>query len=182
MTYDCETAGRVEDEASNPGRDLLWTPDAVKDRLVDALWLWRRSPGGGKWPFASDAPWHLITRATRIECGGFKGRELQLRKQDEDAEEAKRWAGLDRRGALTRDEVSRRDEATEWLTLVDEDARKVLIAGIVQLAAGRSNIDWRRVKASIGVEIGNKGVYRRYTRAIAAIANGVNAGRPNPAA
>jgi hypothetical protein len=49
------------------------------------------------WPFAADAPWHLMTRKTRIEEGGLKGRELQLRMQAEDAEETKRWEGRERR-------------------------------------------------------------------------------------
>jgi hypothetical protein len=50
-------------------------------------------PGGGRWPFAGDAPWQLMTRRTRIEAGGLKGRELQLRMQAEDAEETRRWQG-----------------------------------------------------------------------------------------
>jgi hypothetical protein len=180
MTYQGE-AGSVEGSTSIPhsGRVTdqgeFWTFDAVQERLVEAMRLWWRSPGGGQWPFAGDAPWHLMTRKTRIEAGEFKGgRELQLRMQAEDAEEAQRWAGRDRTGPLSRDDVAIRDEATEWLTWVADDSRKVVVAVLVQRAAGRDSIDWAKVKRAIGAEIGNKGVYRRYTRAISAIAKRLN--------
>jgi hypothetical protein len=101
-------------------------------------------------------------------------RDYQLRLQAEDAEEAKRCEGRERKGSLSRDEVALRDEATEWLSWVGDDARKVVVATLAQLAAGRTNVDWTKVKRSIGVEIGNKGVYRRYTRAISAIAGRLN--------
>jgi hypothetical protein len=51
------------------------------------------------------------------------------------------------------------------LTWIGDDARKVVVAVLLQLASGRDNVDWRRVKASLGSELGNKGVYRRYSRA-----------------
>jgi hypothetical protein len=135
MTYEVGEAGRVDLDASDCGRHDFWTFDAVEERLIDAIDLWRRSPGGGRWPFAGDAPWHLMTRKTRIAEGGFKGRELQLRMQAEDAEEAadgRAW----RRGALSRDEVARRDEATEWLGWVAADSRKVVLAALAQRATG----------------------------------------------
>jgi hypothetical protein len=116
-----------------------------------------RSPGGGKWPFAKDAPWHLMTRTTR-----------------DDARETAQWQGRERPRPLTRDEVDRRDETTEWLTFVQADARKVVVAGIAQLASGRTNIDWRRVKWQVGAEVESKGVYRRFTRAITAIVKRLN--------
>jgi hypothetical protein len=157
------------------GRVDFWTFGAVKERLIDALMLWRRSPGGGKWPFAKDAPWHLMTRRTRMSAADYKqGRELQLHMQREDDDEAKRWEGRDRRGGLSRDEVARRDEATEWLTWMAEDARRVVILALSQLASGKDNVNWARVKAALGSEIGNKGVYRRYSRAIAAVAARLN--------
>jgi hypothetical protein len=159
----------------------LWTFEAVQERLVEAMRLWWRSPGEGRWPFASDAPWHLMTRKTRVSIGidgGLKGRELQLHLQAEDAEETRRWQGRERPGPLGREDVARRDETTEWLGYVAEDNRKVVVAVLTQLAAGRSSIDWRRVKAAIACDqlsgIGNKGVYRRYHRSILAIAQRLN--------
>jgi hypothetical protein len=177
MAYDRESgSGHVSATVPVGGRVDFWTFEAVQDRLVEAMRLWWRSPGEGRWPFAADAPWHLMTRKTRIEAGGLKGRELQLHIQAEDAEETRRWQGRERSGPLSRDDVAIRDEATEWLGLVGDDSRKVVVAALQQLAAGRANIDWRRVKVALGIEIGTKGVYRRYARAITAIATALNAG------
>jgi hypothetical protein len=155
--------------------DDFWTFDAVEERLIEAMRLWWRSPGHGRWPFALDAPWHLMTRRTRIAEGGFKGMDLARRLQAEDDEEAKALEGRERRGSLSRDEVALRDETAEWLGWVAEDARRVVVAAIAQRAAGRTNVDWRRIKAALGVEIMPRGVYRRYTTAISVIARRLNA-------
>jgi hypothetical protein len=156
------------------GRDDFWTYEAVVERLVEAFELWRRSPGGGQWPFAKDAPWHLMTRTTRLGEGRVKGMELARLLQEDDARETAQWQGRERPRPLTRDEVDRRDETTEWLTFVQADARKVVVAAIAQLASGRTNIDWRSVKWQVGAEIESKGVYRRFTRAITAIVKRLN--------
>lgn len=180
MTYRQELGGRVEIGPSDCGRGDFWAFEAVQERLVEAMRLWWRSPGEGHWPFASDAPWHLMTRQTRVTIGiegGLKGRELQLHMQAEDSEEAKRREGRDDVGPLTRDDVARRDEASSWLTWIAADARKIVVLATTQLAAGRTNIDWSRVKRATGAEIGNKGVYRRYSRAIQTIAQRLTGGK-----
>lgn len=174
MTYANNIAGRVTDKPSEVGMGDFWTFAAVEERLIETMRLWRRSPGGGKWPFASDAPWQLMTRRTRIEAGGLKGRELQLHMQAEDAEETRRWQGVERAGPLSRDDVARRDETTEWLTWVAEDSRRIVVLALIERAAGRKRTDWARIKRAVGVEVGNKGVYRRYTRAITGIAKRLN--------
>ncbi len=168
--------------------DNFWTFDAVEERLVEAVRLWWRSPGGGTWPFAGDAPWQLMTRRTRISTGGLKGRELQLHMQEEDAEETRRWQGRERIGPLSRADIARRDEASEWLTWIAEDSRKVVTAALWQLAAkaGRGSasrwndgrrehqVSWIKVRASLGEGIGTKGLYRRYARAIATVCARLN--------
>jgi hypothetical protein len=156
------------------GRNEFWTFDAVQERLIEAMRLWWRSPGGGRWPFAGDAPWHLMTRRTRIEAGDFKGRELQLREQADDAEEAKRWEGRDRKGPLSRDEVALRDEATEWLLWVPERDRRLVIIALTQLAAGHANPSWMKIKTMVGVEFGADGLRKRYSRAVSGVAQRLN--------
>src|SRR4051794_25298419 len=97
MIYDREQmGGHASETVPVDGRIAFWTFEAVQERLVEAMRLWWRSPGGGRWPFAGDAPWQLMTRRTRIESGGLKGRELQLHMQAEDAEETRRWQGRER--------------------------------------------------------------------------------------
>jgi hypothetical protein len=167
-------------QSSHLREEGFWTFDAVKERLIEALMLWRRSPGGGKWPFAKDAPWHLMTRRTRLMTADYKaGRELQLHLQREDDEEAKRWEGRDSRGPLSRDEIARRDEATEWLTWMAEDARRVVILALVQLARGADNISWVKVKATLGSEVSRQAVYKRYSTAIHRVAVRLNEGAPD---
>jgi hypothetical protein len=175
MTYEPSGAGRVNFGPSEFGSEGFWTFEAVEERLIEAMRLWWRSPGQGRWPFALDAPWHLMTRRTRIAEAGLKGMDIQRRLQAEDDEEGKRMEGRERRGSLSRPEVALRDETTEWLGWVATDARKVVVAAIAQRATGRNNVNWRRIKAALGVEIKPRGVYRRYTTAITAIAKRLNA-------
>jgi hypothetical protein len=156
----------------------FWTYEAVLDRLVEAMRLWWRSPGGGKWPFACDAPWHLMARRTRIAAGdldgGFRGRELQLRLQAEDAERSRALEGRDERGPLSRDDVARRDEATEWLGFVPPSDRRLVILALVRLAAGDKHVPWLRLRPLLGVEFGADGLRKRFARAVAGIAARLN--------
>jgi hypothetical protein len=136
--------------------------------------LWWRSPGEGRWPFAGDAPWHLMTRRTRLGEGLIKGMDITRLLQEDDAEETRRWQGRERRGPLSREEIARRDEATEWLTWIEADSRKVVVSACAQIAAGRTNIDWRRVRRSLGREMSRQGLYKRHAVAIHAIAKRLN--------
>ena len=81
----------------------------VEDGLVEAARLWRRSPGGGRWPFASDGPWHLMTRATRagstIDAWRVEIDEIALKPEP---------ATL----PLTRAQIAARDAASAWLLLI----------------------------------------------------------------
>jgi hypothetical protein len=177
MTYEHRIGGRVANGASDCGKDGFWTFDAIEERLIEAMRLWWRSPGGGRWPFASDAPWHLMTRRTRVGIGvegGLKGRELQLHMQAEDAEETKRREGSDNAGPLTREDVARRDETTEWLAWVPSRDRRLVILALTQLAAGKPKVEWMRMKRLLGVEFGADGLRKRYSRAVNAIAQRLN--------
>jgi hypothetical protein len=46
-----------------------------------------------------------------------------------------------------------RDEASEWLTWVDERDRRLVILALVQRATGRTNVDWNRIKRLISAEL-----------------------------
>jgi pantothenate kinase type III len=52
-----------------------------------------------------------------------------------------------------------------------------VVLALTERAAGRRRTDWARIKRMVGLDAGNKGVYRRYTRAISGIAKRLN-GRP----
>jgi hypothetical protein len=130
-----------------------WSFEDVEERLVEAALLWHRSPGGGKWPFAGDAPWHLADR------------ELYGPDVDKDAPI--------RPLPLIRAEVARRDEASAWLVYVPERDRRLVCLAVVDKAKhGRTS--WTRLKKALGVRFGVDGLRRRYERAITAIAVGLS--------
>lgn len=177
MTYANRVGGRVEIGPSDCGRDDdygFWTFAAVEERLIEAMRLWWRSPGEGKWPFAADAPWQWMTRRTRLAEGMVKGMDITRLLQDDDAEETRRWQGRERPGPLTRDEIARRDEASEWLTWAPARDRRLVILALVMLAAGKPRVEWMRLKPLLGVEFGADGLRMRYSRAVTGIARRLN--------
>jgi hypothetical protein len=135
----------------------FWTFDMVEARLVETIHCLRRMPGDGRWPFASDGPWHLI------------------RKQWED------WDARDpkplRRVPLSRAEIRAMEEATEWLAAVaDEDQRRIIVAGLIDRANGRTQTGWAALRARLQMPQSSAYLSTRYSRGIGYIANVLNAG------
>lgn len=137
----------------------FWTFETVQERLVAAMRLWKRSPGGGSWPFASDGPWHLVT--------------IELYGPDVDKDAPLRPL------PLTRAEVEERDQISEWLRHAPDRDRRLVILAVSQLASGRARIDWMGLRGPMGVKIGADGLRWRYNQAITAICCALN-GVPMP--
>lgn len=141
-----------------------WTFDLVREALIEATVLWRRSPGEGRWPFASDGPWHMMTR--------------EVSKGDYDAR-----GGLDvanevtvRPLPLSREEVDRRDMVSEWMMLVPAAAdRRLLAVCLTFHAQGYTQLPWAKIMRWMGVSRGKDGIAKRYRGALRAIAEGLNA-------
>jgi hypothetical protein len=158
MRYEEAGAGRIGLEASGDGS--FWTYDALQERLVETVRQWWRMPGGGAWPFASDGPWHLIRKQW----------------EDWDARDPKPLRPL----PLRRAEMREMEEATEWLTMVPEEDRRVVVLGLLQLAGGRKRISWAAMLRPMGMARGAGGLARRYERALGVLAmrlNGVSEAR-----
>ena len=160
----------------------LWTFDAVQQRIVDAVRAWWHGEGG-RWPFASDGPWHLLTREARadIKAEGLKRSEL-------DQLLAAAGAGApEPKVPLSLAEIAERDEVTEeWLPMVSERDRRIVVLGAMQLAGGRSRISWRDIRAKLegGPAVSlvdlpetTRGLGMRYSRAITAICKQLNGGQ-----
>lgn len=151
--------------------ERMWlTPDEVEAGLVEGWHLWRRSPGGGRWPFASDGPWHLMSRE------GGKG-DWDARGVDGvDGGEA----APPRLLPLSIDEVARRDLLSSWLRHAPERDRRLVVAVIEQLGRGAQRPDFMvlraRFLAGTGRTLGADGLRKRYGRALAAIARAVGRG------
>jgi hypothetical protein len=138
-----------------------WTFDLVREALVEATVLWRRSPGDGRWPFASDGPWHLMSG----EAGDYDAR-----------------GGFDtssdvavRPMPLSREEVDQRDMVSEWVMLVPAAADRQLLALCLEFhARGYTQLPWAKIMHRMGVSRGKDGIAKRYRAALRAIAVGLN--------
>lgn len=135
--------------------EAFWTFEGVEARLVETVRCWWRMPGGGHWPFASDGPWHLVKS------------ELYGPDVDKDAPV--------RSLPLRRSEIAAMNEATEWVTWVPEDKRRVLVMALVKLAQGHQRVPWSKLLPKLGVPIGSGGLEWRYSQAVQLIANVLNA-------
>lgn len=132
----------------------FWTFEEVQDRLVEAMQFQRRI-GGGTWPFASDGPWHLIVRDW----------------WDWAAHEEKPVPRI----PLSREQMARMEEATGWLVHAPEADRRLIILALNALAAGRRQVPWTRLLKPMRVRHGAHGLRKRYSRAITAICEALNA-------
>jgi hypothetical protein len=159
-------------QAPKLGSARYYSLTDVEEAMVEAARLWRRSPGGGRWPFASDGPWHLMTRATRagsaIDAWRVEIDEIALKPDP---------APL----PLTRAEIARRDEASAWLLLIaGEDDRRLVAMGLMMKARTGKRIDWVRMVAMVGgltgVPATTDGLRKRYNRALGAVARVLSSG------
>jgi len=140
-----------------------WTFDLVREALVEATELWRRSPGSGRWPFASDGPWHLMSREG--QAGDYDARGGDGKSSDVPM----------RPLPLRREEVDRRDVVSEWIRFVPKpEDRRLLAVCLDCYARGYKQLPWGQIKRFMKVERGEAGLRKRFERAIGAIAKSLN--------
>ena len=132
-----------------------WSWEMVEQCLVETMRLWRRSPGDGRWPFASDGPWHLVKR--------------ELYGPDVDKDEPVRPL------PLSRADVRRRDQASGWLLEVPERDRRLVCLALLHRARGAKQVPWGKLKRAMGIELGSDGLRRRCERGITDICKALNA-------
>jgi hypothetical protein len=142
-------------------QDRVWAFVTVEDRMIEAAALWRRAPGGGASPFATDGPWHLI----KAEAGDYDARggdlsQVQLKPLP-----------------LARAEVDRMMEASGWIEahVPERDRKLVCLVLVVKAQDRRPN--WLRLLAVLGLGHGAEGLRKRYSRAITAVAKALTAAR-----
>jgi hypothetical protein len=126
----------------------------VEARLVEAMQLcWQGE--GGRWPFASDGPWHLVQR------------ELYGPDVDKDAPLP--------RLPLSRAQMARRDEAIGWLAHAPEEHRRLIVLAVRELAKpGTKRVPWRALLPKMGLTLGADGLRMRYERALGEVCRCVN--------
>lgn len=140
-----------------------WTFEDVQERLVEAVRLWWRTPGGGTSPFATDGPWHLV------RDDGSAQAAWDERVNNHKMGHQPRPRPL----PLSMEEVDERDEASEWIRFVPERDKRLVVLALTQLATGRQ-VKWSRIRMQLTAEISPRGLGQRYSRAISAIARALN--------
>lgn len=157
MSSDFSIAGRVRSEGSAGGSFLSY--DDVEARLIDAVQLhWRTE--GGRWPFASDGPWHLIRKEW----------------SDWDARDPKPMPRI----PLGKAEMARMREAFGWLLLVGEDVdRRLILLCVTERAKGPKRVPWARVARLMGGGHEPDALRMRYRRAMGVLTARVNIGIPS---
>lgn len=146
-------AGRVEADASEPGR--FWTFEAVQERLIVAMLLWRRAPDRERGWQTVRAFWPEMRRHNHF--GDYSDEEATPRPLP-----------------LTRSEVAEMNAVGEWLAFVPERDRRLVALAITRLANGAAQVPWMGLRRAMGVKLGAGGLRQRYSRAITAIANRLN--------
>lgn len=150
--------GKSEQAAFAQPRDVA----EVEEALVECHELWRRSPGGGRWPFAGDAPWHLMQRSAHEGDYGGDGQDAVS-------------ASERPRPPLDAEEVAQRDRATAWLQLLpDEDDRRLVWLATAALHRGEGRVPWLAIKRWMRWERTPDALVHRYRKALAAIACHIN--------
>lgn len=164
MVYQDGYGGRVCGDGSGAGKVPSFAD--VERQMVEAMELWQRTPGEGRWPFAGDGPWHLVT-PDASEAGRA---EFVLNAE----REGKAAAEAPRRLPLSLEEVRRRDAISEWLRLAPEQDRRLVTLVLARYARGDKQIKWKRIREQLirsgEPAISARGLGMRYSRAITAIA------------
>lgn len=171
MTSKGSVAGRVEIGPSNSGRDVagagFWDHEGVEERLVDTFLAWRRTP-------TADARFCIAGRISSLWSRVIEDRALIDRDGADGEVEAPRPL------PLSRADIARRDEASEWFAFIPERDRR-LVTEVLAFRAKHEDkqVPWLKVWKRLGRgKPGPDGLRMRYSRAITAICNGLNASFP----
>ena len=141
----------------------IWTFELVEERLVEALRMWRRTPGqpgpSSTSPYASDIPAELIVK----DAWEYDARGGDLR-SDKEAVPLP---------PLSRSQMAERDQVSEWLVYVPDTDRKLVIM-VLGIKAADRRPEWLQIKRRMGIERGADGLRMRYNRAITSVCNRLN--------
>lgn len=141
--------------ASLPEARLPRCVDEIEEALVEAHALERREPGGGRWPFAGDGPWHLI----RGEAGDYGG-------DGQDGASSSRAP----RPPLDAAEVARLAELRRWLQLIPHESdRKLVWIATARLHAGEGRVPWKAVARWMRIDRSPDALALRYRKALAGV-------------
>ena len=151
---------------------MTMTNEDVEARLIEAVRVFDRLEAAGGAGWAKDGPWWLSLRATHREAVVSA---LELGEALETVIFSPR---------PDRDMVLRAEEAFEWLMVLDEAARLLVLVAVRSLAVGHARVPWVRLliqpdlwrdPAARGVATAG-GLALRYRRALGEMAKSVRRG------
>lgn len=149
-----------------PQEHVFYTFDLVEERLIDAMLLWRRAPDRERSWMAVRSLWPDIRRPGSEEHWWDPiDREFNLKPEDRPPP---------RPLPLTRAEVAEMNRVGEWLGLVPEQDRKVVVLAVLALASGRTRVPWSRLLRPLGMKRGAGAIEQAYRRSIGTIAFRLN--------
>lgn len=154
-----------QDDRLNPPNGRInadfWTWDEVQASLVEAMLLWRRMPD-------ADARFGLSGRISSVWRQFIRDGELRAL-VDAVTEEPRALPP-------SRADIARMYEATDWIVHVGERDRPMFMMVINHLAFGNGRAPWQDIWNRVGRgRPGPDGLRKRYSAAITAIANRLNA-------
>jgi hypothetical protein len=143
-----------------------WSWQDVEDRLAEAMRHWWRSSD-------NEARFALGGRVSSIWRQYFPTRR-----------DLAQWDMLVDMPAveptplpLSRGDIARMNEASEWLAHVPERDRRLVVAVLVRLASGAKTVPWLLIWKALGRgKPGPEGLRSRYSRGLTCIAHALNGG------
>jgi hypothetical protein len=145
-----------------PGRGRIgWVWQDVEDRLVEAMQHWWRSSD-------SEARFSLGGRISSIWRQAFTDRMALIDQLDMEPTPPTALP-------LSRGDMARMVEASEWLRFVPEADRRLVILVLVKKAKGNTKTPWLLIWKALGRgRPGPEGLRSRYSRGVTCIANALN--------
>lgn len=152
------------------GRVVPQSIAEVQEAFVRCHALERREPGGGRWPFAGDGPWHLLRR--EVEAGDYGGDGVDGAASSDAP-----------RTPLSAAEVGELATLRSWLLLIPEATgkgmsvdhdRKLVWFATGRLHAGETSVPWKAVGRWIGSPRHPQTLSQRYDRALGAVSCRLN--------
>ncbi|WP_411340324.1 hypothetical protein V6U71_21545 [Sphingopyxis sp. J-6] len=155
----------VRIDAAPVALDVPHGREALEAAMAEAVRLsWMLSDRTGSSPFASDGPWHLMTRDARAGDYDARGGDMDDAPAPRDTLSVVDMALIERLGGWLSLLARRPRRGRERADAVSDGA--IVAAVMRQYATGRSQVDWGRVLKAVGLDRGKGAVEKQYGRAM----------------
>ncbi|NIJ37905.1 hypothetical protein FHR22_002608 [Sphingopyxis panaciterrae] len=166
----------VRIDAAPVALDVPRGREALEAAMAEAVRLsWLLTDRTGSSPFASDGPWHLMTRDLRAGDYDARGGDMDDAPAPRETLGVVDMALIERLGGWLTLLARRHRRGSERAGAVSDGA--VVAAVMRQYATGRSQVDWGRVMKAVGLDRGKGALRHRYDRAMDWLAAEVAKGR-----